>query len=884
MNKRKRSDGILVFDRYYSRKPKAFALIIQRILFCSALSAVSMLYIFSQFEMQISLFFVGGITALFTALLSVLFVFLGRRYVIPALVLIFAPIIYFNFDDFWLRFSYFVDEAMLLVDGRILHPKPFLIHSEYLLTASNPLYSEGVALGGFILCALYAMLCAGSMKKRVRTFPALAGFMVLWIPSLFAEKLEINIWFVFASILFAAAAAIELNYKDGLAVTGAGAVSYKQQIKEEERSFLKATGKAKLFKRIGMRFSFYSKYFASGIFCAAIFGVCFIVGMSVFGERSCIDYSSFYELFTPDAEHGDDTDNSGNVTGDFFTTPSKPSDSLNITSPGRGNESIIKVTFTGDKNIYLRGDIGVNFTGTGWTTPINSKRWNYSSLKDTYRPAEAHVMSAVLSALNLSDHFNGTAVSDITIEYIQQTDVVFLPSYTADFSYYDSPYFDVYGDFCVRVSDSADRFVNSVQCTAILHDFSGSGLFTEEEAVGQIIKSYRSNNITVDDLYQSVIPEMTDDGVFSQYSEYVMDTYLSVPADIKTELYQFIVDNDLDELPSFRYDVRDESHYRYVAAQTICDFLSENYAYSLSGENKGNRALMQFLTETKRGHCSLYASAMTLILRELKIPARYCTGFSIYPDSVLGKTVTLKQKNLHAWVEVYIDELGWVTFDPTASAVSAGSGTDRPRDDETKESGGTTSKTEEAPDSKPDEETRENSSYDEKDSSIPKPDASSNAQTSSNAADEDKPDFELPLWLVITVVAALAIILCAALLITHCRRLKSDAEAALKKAPYLSAASVYNCIIELLYYYEACPERGQLPSDYYKRCDELFGAGMSQNSNLLEKTAFGSCELDEEEMLRLSDILSKLYRSMQKKKAPMKKYHTAKIVASLLTK
>ena len=892
MNKRKRSDGILVFDRYYSRKPKAFALILQRILFCSVLSAASMLYIFSQYELPISLFFVGGITALCTALLSALFVFVGRRYVIPALGIIFAPIIYFNFDAFWLRFSYFVDAAMMLVDGRILHPKPYLIHKEYMLTSANSLYREGVMLGGFILCALYAILCAGSMKKRVRTFPALAGFMVLWIPSLFAEKLEINVWFIVASIFFAAAAAIELNYKDGLAVTGAGAVSYKQQLKEEERSFLKATGKAKLFKRIGMRFSFYSKYFASGIFCAAIFGVCFIIGMTVFGEKSCIDYSSFYELFTADAEIGDDnTGAPDNVTGDFFSSPSKPSEGLNITNPGRGNESIIKVTFTGDKNIYLRGDIGVDFNGTSWSTPLKNEKWNYGSLNNVYRPAEAHVLNAVLDVLDLRDDVNGIVTSDITIEYIKQTDIVFLPSYTADFSYYDSPYFDVYGDFCVRLSDSADRFINSVQCTALIHDFSGSGRYTEEEAVEQIIKTYSYNNVTVDDLYQSVIPEMTENNVFSRYTDFVEDSYLwtrSVPEEIHSELIAFMRENDLLSLTSLRYDLSYESHFRYVAAQTICDFLTENYKYSLSGENKGEGALMQFLTETKRGHCSLFATAMTLMLRELKIPARYCTGFSIYPDSVLGNTVTLKQKNLHAWVEVYIDELGWVTFDPTAAAVSAG-GSDRPSDDETKESGGTTSKTEEAPDSKPDEETKEDSSSDENESSVPNSDTlsstSSDVDTSSNdAVDDNKPTFEFPLWVVITGIAVLALILCAALLITHLRRLKNDAEAALKKAPYLNASSVYNCIIELLYYHEACPERGQLPSGYYQRCDELFNAGMTENSSLLEKAAFGNCELDEAEMLRLSDVLCKLYNSMLRKKAPLKRYHTAKIVAALLTK
>ncbi len=72
---------------------------------------------------------------------------------------------------------------------------------------------------------------------------------------------------------------------------------------------------------------------------------------------------------------------------------------------------------------------------------------------------------------------------------------------------------------------------------------------------------------------------------------------------------------------------------------------------------------MQFLDDTKRGHCSLYASAMTLILRELGIPARYCTGFYVEGENG-GGSVLLREKNLHAWVEVYLGEYGWVNIRP----------------------------------------------------------------------------------------------------------------------------------------------------------------------------------------------------------------------------
>jgi transglutaminase-like putative cysteine protease len=99
--------------------------------------------------------------------------------------------------------------------------------------------------------------------------------------------------------------------------------------------------------------------------------------------------------------------------------------------------------------------------------------------------------------------------------------------------------------------------------------------------------------------------------------------------------------------------------------------LQENYVYSLTAENDSENPVMSFLTETKSGHCSLYASAMTLIMRELGFPARYCTGFVVNPAGTEGH-VTLRARNLHAWCEVYLGELGWVTFDPTGSAANTG--------------------------------------------------------------------------------------------------------------------------------------------------------------------------------------------------------------------
>lgn len=46
---------------------------------------------------------------------------------------------------------------------------------------------------------------------------------------------------------------------------------------------------------------------------------------------------------------------------------------LNIITPGRGEREIISVDYTGDRPFYLRGDIGIDFNGTSWTTAVSSE-------------------------------------------------------------------------------------------------------------------------------------------------------------------------------------------------------------------------------------------------------------------------------------------------------------------------------------------------------------------------------------------------------------------------------------------------------------------------------------------------------------------------------
>ena len=74
------------------------------------------------------------------------------------------------------------------------------------------------------------------------------------------------------------------------------------------------------------------------------------------------------------------------------------------------------------------------------------------------------------------------------------------------------------------------------------------------------------------------------------------------------------------------------------------------------------------LTQTPMvGDQEQYASAFALMARSLGYPARVVMGFA--PKTVTaGQTVTVKSKDVTAWVEVAFQGVGWVPFDPTPDA------------------------------------------------------------------------------------------------------------------------------------------------------------------------------------------------------------------------
>lgn len=106
----------------------------------------------------------------------------------------------------------------------------------------------------------------------------------------------------------------------------------------------------------------------------------------------------------------------------------------------------------------------------------------------------------------------------------------------------------------------------------------------------------------------------------------------------------------------------------YDKAKAIEKYLSNNYVYTLAPDPtpKDRDFTDYFLFDLKEGYCTYYATAMTVMVRSLGIPARYVEGYSLPPIAGANGVYEVTNQQAHAWVEVYFEGFGWLPFEPTS--------------------------------------------------------------------------------------------------------------------------------------------------------------------------------------------------------------------------
>lgn len=127
---------------------------------------------------------------------------------------------------------------------------------------------------------------------------------------------------------------------------------------------------------------------------------------------------------------------------------------------------------------------------------------------------------------------------------------------------------------------------------------------------------------------------------------------------------------DLRELDPFVADLakrigKDATNPR-EKLEAIRRHLYSHHSYSLDIDPGIGDPIVNFLRRELDGHCQYFAAASVLLARSMGVPARYVTGYYAH-ESPDQEVTIVRQRDAHAWAEVWIDGEGWSTFDATPS-------------------------------------------------------------------------------------------------------------------------------------------------------------------------------------------------------------------------
>ena len=150
------------------------------------------------------------------------------------------------------------------------------------------------------------------------------------------------------------------------------------------------------------------------------------------------------------------------------------------------------------------------------------------------------------------------------------------------------------------------------------------------------------------------------------YRMFVYNSYTAVPSGTTQALESIIQQYQLNQysraqlIPKIAEVIQGHATYNkdVVDPEEPCDIVS------------------YFLMESKEGLCRHFASAATLLYRYMGIPARYTGGY--YGTVTANVQTALTGENAHAWVEIYMDGLGWMQVEVTGGY----DGSDTPTEDD----------------------------------------------------------------------------------------------------------------------------------------------------------------------------------------------------------
>ncbi|MEA2000942.1 MAG: DUF3488 and transglutaminase-like domain-containing protein [Actinomycetota bacterium] len=139
-----------------------------------------------------------------------------------------------------------------------------------------------------------------------------------------------------------------------------------------------------------------------------------------------------------------------------------------------------------------------------------------------------------------------------------------------------------------------------------------------------------------------------------------VEKFLDLPEDLDTGIAALASAQTANLTTNYEIGLALESWFHSIAFRYTTDVepghgASDLAAWLLDPESPNYRA----------GYCENFATAMAVMARTLGVPSRVVLGFTPGEPTGEENVVVVRDRNAHAWVELWIPTQGWVRFDPT---------------------------------------------------------------------------------------------------------------------------------------------------------------------------------------------------------------------------
>ena len=395
-----------------------------------------------------------------------------------------------------------------------------------------------------------------------------------------------------------------------------------------------------VLKNHGNRFNTELVAIISGVFLMLCGGV-----INVFVPHNDFEQSEFFVDFNENVQREID-DLRDMVAGQMGE---KSPSSIGAGKLGHVN----KLTFSGEEvltvrlpekkdTIYLKGYIGEKYDGNKWIEPTAEKTHYLFSEMENKGYNQIEMVGAYLEYFDEVGAFN-VYKAEIQIKRKDKSSLgnrYFSPIYP-------TPYANIYAN-----ADGAAEYISDnaryEYCSVSGWDFL----------------------INIPDLWHV----LAQSDIEKKYREYVKNTYLDVNTTMADELKE--------QWGSYSVETARD---RLMLAMDIREYLDDNCTYTTSpGRLPARKDFVEhFLKDTQEGYCTYFATAAVMMFRSAGVPARYVEGycFKVGDDESDDGTgyittkgekelidyceISVKDSNAHAWVEFYVDGIGWIDFEVT---------------------------------------------------------------------------------------------------------------------------------------------------------------------------------------------------------------------------